>query len=110
MLTRRRSSNQSGQAIPFLRMPQKAQSGNMSVVGAFLAEILGYLSLPPIILPPRFVNRRLFLYDKQQLHRNNYSATESGYTTSRHARFARSTKSLLPGRWNTYLRRSYRPL
>src|SRR3984893_15842080 len=45
MLTRRRSPNQSGQAIPFLRMPQKAQSGNMSVVGVFLAEILGDLSI-----------------------------------------------------------------
>jgi hypothetical protein len=31
-------------------MPQKAQSGNMSVVGVFLAEILGYLSLLPINL------------------------------------------------------------
>src|ERR1700730_15901443 len=107
MLTRRQLSNQSGQAIPCLRMPQKAQSGNLSVVGVFLAEVLGYLSLLPFNLTPRFVNRRLFLYDKQQLHRNNYRATESGYTTSRHARFARSTKSLLPGRWNTYLRRSY---
>jgi hypothetical protein len=28
-------------------MPQKAPSGNMSVVGVFLAEILGYLSLLP---------------------------------------------------------------
>ena len=26
-------------------MPQKAQSGNFSLVGVFLAEILGYLSL-----------------------------------------------------------------
>src|ERR1700730_19084060 len=61
MLTRRRSSNQSGQAIPFLRMPQKAQSGNMSLIGVFLAAILGYLSWLPFNLTPRFVDRRLFL-------------------------------------------------
>jgi hypothetical protein len=35
-------------------MPQKAQSVKMSVLGVFLAEILGYLSLLPFNLTPRF--------------------------------------------------------
>ena len=35
-------------------MPQKAQSGNVSVVGVFLAEILWHLSLWPFNLTPKF--------------------------------------------------------
>jgi hypothetical protein len=35
-------------------MPQKAQSGNLSVLGVFLAEIWGCLSLLPFNLTPRF--------------------------------------------------------
>jgi hypothetical protein len=35
-------------------MPEKAHSGNMSVAGVVLAEILAFLSLLPFNLTPRF--------------------------------------------------------